>query len=272
MDPDEADVLLALAERDFIETWSLFGRLPGASVVDEAGVLRIVTGAPDPLANAVLRTRIPLGRDSDAAIGAAIEATIARFDAADLPWTWWSLPSDVPGDIVERVARRGSSAIESAPLMVLADLDAVTPRSVAGLAVERVRDDAGIEAFLRLAEGALELTAVVGGLLRSLAGVTGLGDDAPIRHYLGRLEGEAVGIATLHLGGRVAGIYNVGTPEAFRGRGIGSALTMAALVDARASGATTAALQSSELGLGVYRRLGFVEVGTIRAVGRATDA
>jgi len=276
MDTDAADVLLALAERDFIETWSLFGRLPGASVVYEAGVLRIVTGAPDPLANAVLRTRIPPGRDSDAAIGAAIgaaiEATIARFDAADLPWTWWSLPSDVPGDIVERVAHRGSSAIESAPLMVLADLDAVTPRPVAGLAVERVRDDAGIDTFLRLAEGALELTAVVGGLLRSLAGVTGLGDDAPIRHYLGRLDGEAVGIATLHLGGRVAGIYNVGTPEAFRGRGIGSALTVVALVDARASGATTAALQSSELGLGVYRRLGFVEVGTIRAVGRATEA
>ncbi len=268
MDPDEAGVLRAVAERDFIETWSLFASLPGAAVVDEGGVLRLVTGAADPLANAVLRTRVAAGGDADT----AIEATIAHFDAADLPWTWWSLPSDVPGDIVERVARRGSSGIESAPLMVLADLDVVTPRPVAGLAVARVRDDAGMDTFLRLAEGALELTAVVGGLLRSLAGVTGLGDDAPIRHYLGRLGDEAVGIATLHVGGGVAGIYNVGTPEAFRGRGIGSALTVAALVDARASGATTAALQSSELGLGVYRRLGFVEVGTIRAVGRVAEA
>jgi ribosomal protein S18 acetylase RimI-like enzyme len=267
MDPDEADVLRALAERDFIETWSLFGRLPGASVVDEGGVLRLVTGAADPLANAVLRTRIPAGGD----VAAAIEATIARFDAADLPWTWWSLPSDEPGDILERVAHRGAGGVESAPLMVLADLRAVTSRPVAGLSVEGVRDDAGIDTFLRLAEGALELTAVVAGLLRSLAGMTGLGDDAPIRHYLGRLDGEAVGIATLHLGGRVAGIYNVGTPEAFRGRGIGTALTVAALVDARASGATTAALQSSELGLGVYARLGFVEVGTIRALGHIAE-
>jgi ribosomal protein S18 acetylase RimI-like enzyme len=271
MDPDEADVLRALAERDFIDTWSLFGSLPGAAVVDEGGVLRLVTGAADPLANAVLRTRVPAGGDTDAAIDAAIEATIANFDAADLPWTWWSLPSDVPGDIVERVAHRGAGGVESAPLMVLADLREVTSRSIAGLAVERVRDDAGLEAFLRLAEGALELTAVVAGLLRALAGVRGLGDDAPIRHYLGRLDGEAVGIATLHLGGRVAGIYNVGTPEALRGRGIGTALTVAAMVDARASGATTAALQSSELGLGVYRRLGFVEVGTVRAVGRLSE-
>jgi ribosomal protein S18 acetylase RimI-like enzyme len=267
MDPDEAEVLLAFVERDFIETWSLFASLPGASVVDEGGVLRLVTGAADPLANAVLRSRVPAGGDAEA----AIEATIAHFDAADLPWTWWSLPSDVPGDIVERVAHRGAGGVESAPLMALADLRAVTSRPVAGLAVERVGDDAGLEAFLRLAEGALELTAVVADLLRSLAGVTGLGDDAPLRHYLGRLDGEAVGIATLHLEGRVAGIYNVGTPEAFRGRGIGTALTVAALVDARASGATAAALQSSELGLGVYRRLGFVEVGTVRAVGRLSE-
>jgi ribosomal protein S18 acetylase RimI-like enzyme len=271
MDPDEADVLRAFAERDFIETWSLFGRLPGASVVDEAGVLLIVTGAPDPLANAVLRTRIPPGRDSDAAVGAAIEATMARFDAADLPWTWWSLPSDVPGDIVERVARRGAGGVESAPLMVLADLGAVTPRVVAGLTVERVRDDAGIEAFLRLAEGALELTAVVADLLRALASVTGLGDDAPLRHYLGRLDGEAVGIATLHLGS-CAGVYNVGTLEAARGHGIGTALTAATLVDARSAGSRVAALQSSELGIGMYKRLGFVEVGTIRALGRIAGA
>ena len=47
MDPDEADVLRALAERDFIETWSLFASLPGAAVVDEGGVLRLVTGAAD---------------------------------------------------------------------------------------------------------------------------------------------------------------------------------------------------------------------------------
>jgi GNAT superfamily N-acetyltransferase len=263
MDPDEADVLRAIAERDFIDTWSLFGSLPGASVADEGGVLQLVTGAADPLANAVLRTRVAAGGDADA----AIDDAIARFDADGLPWTWWSLPSDEPADIAERVARRGAVAFEAAPLMTLTDLGGVTERPVAGLVIERVRGEADLDAFLAVAEGALELSPVVGGLLRDLAATMGLGDDAPIRHYLGRIDGDVVGIATLHLGS-CAGVYNVGTPEAARGRGIGTALTVATLLDARAAGCRVAALQSSELGLRVYERLGFVEVGTVRALGR----
>jgi ribosomal protein S18 acetylase RimI-like enzyme len=43
-----------------------------------------------------------------------------------------------------------------------------------------------------------------------------------------------------------------------RGRGIGSAVTRAAMSFARDAGATHAALQSSESGLEVYRALGFV--------------
>jgi ribosomal protein S18 acetylase RimI-like enzyme len=267
MDPDEADVLRAIAERDFIETWSLFGRLPDASLVDEGGVLRLVTGAADPLANAVLRTRVPAGADADA----AIDAAIARFEADGLPWTWWSLPSDEPEDLVARVERRGVIEFESAPLMTLTDLRSVTDRAVAGLVIDRVRDEPDLDAFLAVAEGALELSPAVGRLLRELAVVTGLGDDAPIRHYVGRIDGRIVGIATLHLGSW-AGVYNVGTLESVRGRGIGTALTTATLVDARSAGLRVAALQSSDLGLGVYERLGFVEVGTVRALGRIAGA
>lgn len=267
MDPDEVDVLRAIAERDFVETWSLFGSVPGASLEEVGGVLRLVTGAADPLANAVLRTRVAAGDDPDA----AIDATIARFEADGLPWTWWSLPSDVPADLAERLERRGVAVLDAAPLMALMDLSGVAERPVPGLSIERVRDTAGLDAFLAIAEGALDLTPVVGRLLRDLATATGLGDDAPIRHYVGRIGGDVVGIATLHLGG-CAGVYNIGTLEAMRGRGVGTALTVATLLDARAAGQRVAALQSSELGLGVYRRLGFVEVGELRALGRMADA
>lgn len=61
------------------------------------------------------------------------------------------------------------------------------------------------------------------------------------------------------LGGEVAGIYHVATLSSARGRGFGSALTHAALLHAVERGAREAALQSSELGLSVYRSLGFRE-------------
>ena len=57
------------------------------------------------------------------------------------------------------------------------------------------------------------------------------------------------------------GIYAVGTQERARRRGYGTAITWAAIAAGRdAWGMTTAVLQSSEMGLGVYERMGFETV------------
>jgi predicted acetyltransferase len=51
-------------------------------------------------------------------------------------------------------------------------------------------------------------------------------------------------------------------PEA-RGQGIGAAITLAPLLDARAIGYRIGILQASSLGYGVYRRLGFQDFGKL---------
>lgn len=75
--------------------------------------------------------------------------------------------------------------------------------------------------------------------------------------WLGELEGVAVATAMAVHTGDVVGIYNVQVREEVRGRGLGRAITLAAIEAGRTRGATVASLQSSELGLPVYRRLGF---------------
>jgi ribosomal protein S18 acetylase RimI-like enzyme len=55
----------------------------------------------------------------------------------------------------------------------------------------------------------------------------------------------------------VVGIYSVGTIPEARGKGIGSAITLRALLDARRRGYRVGLLQSSEMGYNMYRRLGF---------------
>jgi predicted acetyltransferase len=56
-------------------------------------------------------------------------------------------------------------------------------------------------------------------------------------------------------------VYAVGTVPAWRRHGFARALVGHALADGYSCGATTASLQSTEMGLPVYRAMGFDAVG-----------
>ena len=60
-----------------------------------------------------------------------------------------------------------------------------------------------------------------------------------------------------------AGVFFVTTDPAWRGRGVGTAMTAAAIRSAAAAGARSAVLDASPLGLSIYRRLGFEAVGDV---------
>jgi ribosomal protein S18 acetylase RimI-like enzyme len=59
--------------------------------------------------------------------------------------------------------------------------------------------------------------------------------------------------------GTFVGIYNVAVVPEHRRKGFGSAATLRALAAGAAAGGTSAYLQASDEGYGVYERLGFVE-------------
>jgi ribosomal protein S18 acetylase RimI-like enzyme len=100
-----------------------------------------------------------------------------------------------------------------------------------------------------------------GDILRRIFGPALLGDPA-VRLAVGYLDDEPVSAAVAIRWGASLGIYGVGTLEGARRRGFGRATTWAAIeAGAAAWGSTIVFLQSSELGLPVYRSMGFEDVG-----------
>ena len=95
-----------------------------------------------------------------------------------------------------------------------------------------------------------------------------LGDNAlsveGVRHYLGRLDGEAVGTLSMVTRGPVPGLWNVGTLPEHRRTGIGTALMRHALQEATHEGRTSSMLLASKEGVPLYERLGYRTLSTVR--------
>jgi ribosomal protein S18 acetylase RimI-like enzyme len=100
------------------------------------------------------------------------------------------------------------------------------------------------------------------------------GDPAGLREpeiaaFVARVDGRPVAAAMTFAALGVARVGWAGTLPAYRRRGLGIAVTRAAVLGGFARGARWAALESSAMGAPVYRALGFREVSRYRVwVGR----
>jgi len=86
---------------------------------------------------------------------------------------------------------------------------------------------------------------------------TSLSLNSQMRNYLGFWNGIPVATSCLFFGGGAAGIYSVATLPEARGNCIGATLTLHPLLEAREAGYRIGVLQSSDMGYGVYKKLGF---------------
>ena len=88
-------------------------------------------------------------------------------------------------------------------------------------------------------------------------------DHAAFHLLVARADGELVAAALAYDFADDCGIYNVGTVEMARRRGLGTALTAAQVYAARARGRQTASLQSTPMAERVYAAVGFRDLGRI---------
>src|SRR5262249_54007827 len=82
--------------------------------------------------------------------------------------------------------------------------------------------------------------------------------------WLAFLNGEPVATAATVVAADVVGVYNVGTPPAHRGKGIGEAIVRYAIDRAsEKTGIRRTVLQSTSFGYELYRQMGYHKVGRV---------
>jgi len=205
-----------------------------------------------PWFNGVLSSRPPEGSDE-----AFIEETLRYFRSKNVGvFTWWMEPQVRASDWESLLSKHGFGFSDDTPGMA-ADLQALNEsmQTAEGLEVRAVRAEESLQMWARVFVSGYDLPPDWETSVYDLERKLGLG--FPMQNYLGLLNGEPVATSCLFLGGGAAGIYSVATLPAARGKGIGAALTLKPLQDARDMGYRIGVLQSSEMGYGVYKRLGF---------------
>ncbi|HLB46216.1 MAG TPA: GNAT family N-acetyltransferase [Anaerolineales bacterium] len=252
--------LVAAIKANLFEWYDYLGRSPQAERYDSPELKWVLTGISHPFLNNVLRTQWNPDH-----VDARIEETLAHFKSRNVTrFSWWTEPGTQPANLGERLLAHGLTYSKGGAGMAV-DLLALNEDAAfpSGLTVEAVGDEAALEQWVHPAFiGFGGRDSFGGGDADEKACFdlfAGLGFDMPLRHYVGWLDGKPVAASQLFLGAGVAGIYWVATVPEARHQGIGGALTLAPLREARAMGYRIGILQASSMGEGVYRGLGFQE-------------
>lgn len=210
-------------------------------------------GVSFPWLDGVLATRPPTAGDEQ-----AVRDIVAYFQSAGVElFTWWLDSHLETAAWREYLLPHGFGFDSNTPGMAveLAKLPAAVDSP---LTIRQVNEEQLVRAW---SEVMVQGFGLPEGAISKMADLTArLGTDLPFGHYLGFVDDRPVATSTLFLAAGVAGIYNVTALPVGRGRGAGSAITLAPLRAAQEMGYHVGILQSSKMGYNVYRRLGFEEV------------
>lgn len=200
-----------------------------------------------PLLNGVIDTNI-----EEENVDEKIDEVISHFEKLQLPFNWITGITTKPRKIYEHLEKKGFK-IAKVPGMAL-NLKQIERKEIANPDIEILK--------VEKLDQRKKLT-IVGQKLYGfpeeifMIELNTIQNDEKCTYYLVLLNGEPVGMSAVFYFCGVAGIYNVGVVEEARRKGIGSAIIYAMLYDAKDSGYEWAVLYSTELGINVYKQMGF---------------
>lgn len=236
--------------------WAPYGRGAGCELYEKDGTMWLYTGVGTPLFNGVFNPSLDVeGVDT---VVKALAERIARRGATAF---WWIGPASKPEGIGSLLEQQGIKSMGSVPGMTasLATIDDHED-SIPGFEIRKVEGTEMRALWGRIAAIGTGFTEQA---VAHMERVEPTIDDpryARQRRYLGYLDGEPVASSALVLEEDLAGVYAVATLPAARKRGIGRAMTLAPLLEARTLGRETGILQASSAGIPIYAKMGFREI------------
>lgn len=229
----------------------LFELDSGAAVEADGGWLFGAGTASHPvISNAAFRVDDELDPDE------LIERARDFFGARGRGFAVWArAETEEDRDLVAALERGGLQKVYAMPEMVLVKRPEPCPPP-GEVELRRVASSGDAEGFWEVAADAYATNGFPEEVLSHYDRHDGLWADE-VAAFIALLDGRPASIAMTIVNHGVAGVYWVGTRQDARGRGLGPALTTAAVEAGFEMGPGLVSLQASPLGRPIYERMGF---------------
>jgi GNAT superfamily N-acetyltransferase len=244
--PNEKELIQAIytnRSEFFRDAWKYLN----ATTIEDKSCVYYYTGYKSPILNGILNTKIGIEKHDEIA-----EKAIAFFDERQSSFVWFIGALNSPRNFHLFLEEKGF-VIETNPGMAL-DLKKLQKKEsrkenlsiIKGQTMEHVKyaTEVGFSVYGFEKE---PLERYLKGHLKK--------DYRSF--YIALLENEPVGISEVFYNNGVAGIFFVGTIESARGQGIGTAITLAPLFEAKKLGFEWAILLSTKIAYNMYKKIGF---------------
>ncbi len=261
---DHSETALKIAIEDNILQYMRASVIPGEEVLDTSEIFRWYCGS-----NILLRNWVLNAKFTPENVISKVREQMDYFKERKVTFLWWNGPSAEPLNLGEIMQDLGMIKFNIPPksgdmVMDIRDskdmerkLNEIVKKTGITLqkikSTQEIRDAANVvvktmglsREFQRAGEQSCELMLKEDTSVNALVG------------YIAYLKNKPVSVSTVFYGAGVAGLYNVGTLPKYRHRGIGTAITLAPLVDAWKRGYEIAVLTATPSGFPIYERIGF---------------
>ena len=216
------------------------------------------TGAQSNYQNGVLRARF-----TSKNMATRVDEALTYFKRRRLPMVWWVDPWSTPTELGDFLKGQGLTPEWEVPCMAI-DLATMRRKPLpARLTIHPVENLESLEICVATADRGFDRGRKIRND-RWRETYTGVGLSPTKRWFTGFLDEKPVASSLLLLQNGLATVWIVTTLRRARGRGIGTAMTREPLMLAKELGYDIAVIQSSKMGLPVYKKMGFKEYCRIR--------
>jgi GNAT superfamily N-acetyltransferase len=235
---------------DFFKPWS---KAPQVNIHETENLKRLTTRINHPVWNGVFLSQL-----AEENVDEKIMENIEYFKKLQLPWCWFIGPSSRPLDLKKRINEYGLTNEFLMPGMAL-ELDSMNDDFTIplGFTVKQVNNLGLLREFVNVVTNVMALFREHPYEFYLYEAMAVFDDEKPKIDYVGYLDGVPVATSTLICSETVAGVNIICTLPEARGKGIGTEMTLVTLREARVLGYKVAVLLSTEMGRGIYRRIGF---------------